>query len=97
LHGNQHVDGALSALHLPASINCRPDPNGDPDRNTDTYRNSNRNALEREAQQNVDGELGDRSCSDGKRFSVRADEKLSAFMALELAICPKKLEGWNDS
>ena len=31
--------------------------------------------------------IADAHCGDGKRFVVRADEKLTAFMELESAVC----------
>jgi hypothetical protein len=31
--------------------------------------------------------VADAHCGDGKRFVVRADEKLTAFLELEFAIC----------
>jgi hypothetical protein len=33
--------------------------------------------------------IADAHCGDGKRFVVRADEKLTAFLELESAICAK--------
>jgi hypothetical protein len=41
--------------------------------------------------------IADAHRDDGKRFVVHADEKLTASLELESAICPNKLEGWNHS